>query len=316
MSKSFDVFVSHSTKNKPMADAVVHYLEERKIRCWIAPRDIGGGEVYGASIVNAIENSRLFLLIFSDDSNKSEQVWREIEHASDNKLPIIPFRVENIAPCSAVKYYIKNIHWLDVYDGALEGHLEELYKSISKNIDKNAVVFSEKTSSDKTEKSKNSAASDEQIKYYTDQGAEFIKTRQYDKALASFNTAFDLANESQADISKYGRIYALRGYCYMQTRIQDFTKAMCDLEKAIDIWPEFYAPYVNLAYVYRKSGEFDKALNILNKALERDLKPGAIYCHRGNLYKELGQIEKADDDFKMAKDIDPVYFENNTEADK
>ena len=39
----FDVFVSHSLKDKAIAEAVCSRLEAAKIRCWIAPRDIPAG---------------------------------------------------------------------------------------------------------------------------------------------------------------------------------------------------------------------------------------------------------------------------------
>ncbi|MFP4660789.1 MAG: TIR domain-containing protein [Halanaerobiales bacterium] len=35
-----DVFISYSTRDKHVADAVCNALEYNKIRCWIAPRDI------------------------------------------------------------------------------------------------------------------------------------------------------------------------------------------------------------------------------------------------------------------------------------
>ncbi|NQT71340.1 MAG: toll/interleukin-1 receptor domain-containing protein [Chloroflexi bacterium] len=34
-----DVFISYSTNDKTVADAVCATLESQKIRCWIAPRD-------------------------------------------------------------------------------------------------------------------------------------------------------------------------------------------------------------------------------------------------------------------------------------
>ena len=34
------VFISHSTADKTIADAICHRLEEAGVRCWIAPRDI------------------------------------------------------------------------------------------------------------------------------------------------------------------------------------------------------------------------------------------------------------------------------------
>lgn len=38
-----DVFISYSSKDKSVADAVCHVLEENKIACWISPRDVIAG---------------------------------------------------------------------------------------------------------------------------------------------------------------------------------------------------------------------------------------------------------------------------------
>jgi len=35
-----DVFISYSSKDKTVANAVCATVENRKVRCWIAPRDI------------------------------------------------------------------------------------------------------------------------------------------------------------------------------------------------------------------------------------------------------------------------------------
>src|SRR5713101_8280389 len=45
-----DVFISYSSKDKPVADAVCAGLEGRGIRCWAAPRDILPGSDWGAAI--------------------------------------------------------------------------------------------------------------------------------------------------------------------------------------------------------------------------------------------------------------------------
>ena len=46
-----DVFISHSARDKPYADAMCAKLESRGIRCWIAPRDIRPGMEWGAAIL-------------------------------------------------------------------------------------------------------------------------------------------------------------------------------------------------------------------------------------------------------------------------
>lgn len=38
-----DVFISYAAADKPVADAACATLESRKIRCWIAPRDVVPG---------------------------------------------------------------------------------------------------------------------------------------------------------------------------------------------------------------------------------------------------------------------------------
>ena len=55
---SHDVFVSYSASDKPVADAIVARVEQVGIRCWVAPRDIMPGQVWGEAILSAIDISR------------------------------------------------------------------------------------------------------------------------------------------------------------------------------------------------------------------------------------------------------------------
>jgi len=125
-----DVFISHSSKDKSVADAVCATVEGRKIRCWIAPRDVPPGMLYGTALVNAISTSRVFVLLLSKGSNASDQVIRELEIAVDNGIPIIPLRIEDIEPTDAMRYYIKSLHWLDAMSHPMERHLGKLADSV------------------------------------------------------------------------------------------------------------------------------------------------------------------------------------------
>jgi len=60
-----DVFISYSSKDKAVADAVCASLEARKIRCWIAPRDVLPGEEYAEALIESLNQSRLMVLVFS-----------------------------------------------------------------------------------------------------------------------------------------------------------------------------------------------------------------------------------------------------------
>ena len=42
-----EVFISYSSKDKTVADAACSVLENKGIRCWVAPRDIVAGVEWG-----------------------------------------------------------------------------------------------------------------------------------------------------------------------------------------------------------------------------------------------------------------------------
>jgi TIR domain/Sulfatase-modifying factor enzyme 1 len=118
-----DVFISHSTKNKAVADAVCATLEKAAIRCWIAPRDVQPGRPFAGEITRAINRSKAMVLIFSADSNSSPQILRELQLAADARLHIIPFRIEDLAPNEDLAYYLAGSHWFDATTAPLEQHL-------------------------------------------------------------------------------------------------------------------------------------------------------------------------------------------------
>jgi len=125
-----DVFISYSNKDKPVADAVVAGLENKGIRCWVAPRDITPGTSWGEAIIAGIQNSKLMVIILSENSNRSSQVVREVERAVANNVIIIPFRIENIDPTGAMAYFLSTEHWLDAITPPLERHIEKLQTTI------------------------------------------------------------------------------------------------------------------------------------------------------------------------------------------
>jgi hypothetical protein len=66
-----DVFISYSSKDMAAGEAVCTALEGRGLRCWIAPRDIIPGIGWAKSIVRAIGQSRIMVLVFSENANAS-----------------------------------------------------------------------------------------------------------------------------------------------------------------------------------------------------------------------------------------------------
>jgi len=125
-----DVFISHSSNNRTVANAVCAALESIGIRCWIAPRDVLPGRSYSGEITRAIQQSRAFVLIFSEHSNNSEQVLREVQLAANSRLHIVQFRIDAVVPSDDLEYYLSGPHWLDAVTPPLDAHLEQLKSSM------------------------------------------------------------------------------------------------------------------------------------------------------------------------------------------
>jgi hypothetical protein len=97
-----DLFVSYATHDKPVADAIVVRLEQAGIHCWVAPRDVLPGAVWGEAIVHAIEATRLMVVVMSGQANTSRHVPREIERAVAGNTVVVPFRIEAVEPTGAI----------------------------------------------------------------------------------------------------------------------------------------------------------------------------------------------------------------------
>jgi hypothetical protein len=121
-----DVFLTYSKNDKTTAQSACAALERSGIRVWMAPRDVVPGADWPASIIGAINRSRAMVLIFSRHANSSQQVKREVERAVNKGIPVIPFRIEDVAPSDSLEYLISAPHWLDAFTPDLEEHLARL----------------------------------------------------------------------------------------------------------------------------------------------------------------------------------------------
>ena len=92
-----EVFISYSTIDQLQAETVRDVLEKNGISCWMAPRDIPGGSNYTKEIPIAIRGCKVFVLILSENAQKSQWVLRELDSAVNNGKVILPFMLEDCA---------------------------------------------------------------------------------------------------------------------------------------------------------------------------------------------------------------------------
>ena len=123
-----DIFISYSHVDKTTADAICSYFENNGLRCWYAPRDITPGADWADSIIQAIADTKVMVLIFTKDSNISKQVLREVNNAVSEGVTIVPFRLTKEEPVAGMKYYLSTVHWLDAMDEELDQSIRNLYR--------------------------------------------------------------------------------------------------------------------------------------------------------------------------------------------
>lgn len=128
--KVYDVFISHASENINVALTIVKRLESQGICCFIAPRDMEPGRDYAENIVEAIEQSKVTVLVFSNKADRSAYVLREVNSAVLHSKTILPFRIEDILPSKSMEFYLGITHWLDAFPEILDKHIEALVEKI------------------------------------------------------------------------------------------------------------------------------------------------------------------------------------------
>jgi hypothetical protein len=109
------IFISHSSKDHAMAQTICAALEGRGLTCWIASRDVGAGDNFQEAIVAAIRSAKVMVLVFSEHANNSTEIKKELALASQNRVAVIPARVEDVVPAAALAYELATRQWINLF---------------------------------------------------------------------------------------------------------------------------------------------------------------------------------------------------------
>ena len=102
-----DVFISYTANDIGAAEAIVAALEGTKLRCFIAPRDIPAGMEWATAIIDAIFETRLFLMLYSQHANQSLQMAREVQLVHDRHVAVLPVRLDDTQANPSLEFFLK-----------------------------------------------------------------------------------------------------------------------------------------------------------------------------------------------------------------
>jgi TIR domain-containing protein len=128
------VFISYFSQDFGAAEQICRVLEGNDIPCWIAPRNVLPGASYAASIVEAIEQAKVVVFVWSRRTEVSGHVKIELERATSAQVAIIPFRIDDVQPTRDIAYFVGSRQWLNAFEAPLAQHFEKLVYAVRMHL--------------------------------------------------------------------------------------------------------------------------------------------------------------------------------------
>lgn len=124
----FDVFLSHSSKDKPAVRALAERLRAAGLKVWFDAWEIKLGDSIFAKVEHGLENSRKLLLCMS--ANAFESDWATLEHQTvrfrdplNRDRSFIPLKLDDAPPKGTLRSFLY-LDWRTPTDEAFQTLLE------------------------------------------------------------------------------------------------------------------------------------------------------------------------------------------------
>ena len=123
-----------------------------------------------------------------------------------------------------------------------------------------------------------------------------------------WNAALQDLNRAIELNPNFARAYMNRGSLY--GLLERWDDALIDFDRAIELDPKLLPPYVYRGYIYGFKQEFESALQDLDRAVSLDEQNSTAYYIRATVYQKQKQWDNALQDINRAIEIDPDSAEH------
>lgn len=129
MSKSFDVFLSHNSKDKPAVRELAEALRARGLKVWLDEWELIPGRPWEEALEEIIETTRSSAILVGKDGIGP---WHDAEMRSciaefvNRKLPVIPVLLPGAPEMPKLPLFLKRFTWVDLREGLTEEALDRL----------------------------------------------------------------------------------------------------------------------------------------------------------------------------------------------
>lgn len=129
---SAEVFVSYARVNRERVVQLVERMRSAGVGVWIDEGGIHGASLWGQEIVDAIETSKVMVLMLSDASIISDNVVKELSIASEDKKPILPVYLHQTEIPKSMRYQLAGIHHIEYFEGNEDAAFRSMCVALSR----------------------------------------------------------------------------------------------------------------------------------------------------------------------------------------
>lgn len=113
-SSKYDIYLSYSRQDREYADQLYKALSKFGCKVFYDFSDLTTAANFANSLFDAILDSKVFVVIYSESTSNSTWIKREVEFASQEEKRIFPILIDNVVLDSHLKYALYQYQFLRI----------------------------------------------------------------------------------------------------------------------------------------------------------------------------------------------------------
>jgi adenylate cyclase len=130
VTQTAEVFLSYSREDKTRVLELAARLRAAGVNLWIDQGGIDGAALWGETIVRALDDAKVLLLLVSPASVSSHNVAKEVMLTSERKGHILPVHLEPTTIPPSLKYPLAGIQHIELFQGDADVNLQAILRSL------------------------------------------------------------------------------------------------------------------------------------------------------------------------------------------
>jgi hypothetical protein len=131
---TFDVFLSHNSKDKSQIRKLAELLSARGLRVWLDESELIPGRPWQEELEHVIESARTAIVAVGDNGLgpwETPELRGCLSQFVDRKLPVIPVLLPGTGPAPELPLFLKQFTWVDLRGGWTRDAIDKLEWGIS-----------------------------------------------------------------------------------------------------------------------------------------------------------------------------------------